>query len=243
MGSHHLAKEKRLVIVGNAPVLTYGPIQPKVSSRFLRRFINESDLVVRMNDIKNRGAREIGRRTDILAIMNCGLPKYFQGKLISRRMTRELQEILFVVQDKEVQQFRSNASNELNQGKKFAEKILKHQEWTEIPAYFTDDSQMLELAKKLNSIGNRKCIASTGIRVIEHILNQSRFDDYKIYLLGFGFKGWKGHNFGAERNYIEERLKSGLIHIPREPTISRSTLMDLIDGWVLRLTKILRSNL
>ncbi len=70
MASSPSPKEKRLVVVGNAPVVTSGPIQPKVSSRFLKRFINESDLVIRMNDVKNRGARGVGRRTDILAIMN-----------------------------------------------------------------------------------------------------------------------------------------------------------------------------
>ena len=229
-------KEKRLVIVGNSRVLTFGPIQPKVSARFLSQFIDESDFVIRMNDIKNRWFRGVGRRTDMIAIMNTGVLKFTQGKLISRKMTKGLREVLFVVPDIQIQQATLPNQNPAV-GKQLANEILIHQKWAQLPVSVTDERHMLELADTLNSMGRRRCAPSTGICVIAHVLNQPRFADYQIYLVGFGFRGWRGHNFAAERKYIETRLENGLLNVPIQPGKSSLRLWAFLDDWLRPLSK------
>jgi hypothetical protein len=208
--------EKFLVIIGNARKVTSGPIQPRISRGFLSRFIDKADIVIRMNNIKNNWSPGIGRRTDILAIMNTGRPKYAQGKLISRWRLKGLKEILFVVPPKEIQHILSSPRDNPNpnHGIQFADKILENQGWTNMSVSYTDGDLMLKLGETLSSMTGNKCNPSTGIRVIAHVLSQSRFQGYKVYLVGFGFEGWSGHAFDAERHYIEDRLASGLLHVP-----------------------------
>jgi hypothetical protein len=39
---------------------------------------------------------------------------------------------------------------------------------------------------------------------IEYILSEARFADYEKVLLGFGFTGWAGHPWDAEKEIVME---------------------------------------
>lgn len=213
-------KKKRLVIVGNATNVTSGPIQPKQTIRFLNKFINQADIIIRMNNIKNIGVKGIGSRTNILAIMNTGKPKYLMNNKFPQLILKDLEEILFVVPPEEIDSI--TPSKNSNHGIQFADKILKHQGWCDMRASFTDYDQMLQLFEKLKFISGRDFMASTGLRVIEHVLSQQRFHDYKIYLVGFSFEGWSGHAFEAERAYVQELLDKKNLHVPIQTSTFKS---------------------
>ena len=217
-------RKKRLVIVGNAKNVTSGPIQSEQTSDFLNQFIDQSDIIIRMNDVKNVDSEGIGSRTDILAIMNTGQRKYLREKQFPQLILTNLKEILFVVPSKEIEKLSFQKSENPNCGIQFADKILKHQGWDKMPVTYTDDNQMLQLQETLSSMSGRSCMPSTGIRVIEHVLNQLRFHDYKVYLVGFGFEGWLGHGFDAEKLYVQELLDRDKLRVPVQATRHNSVI-------------------
>ncbi len=59
----------------------------------------------------------------------------------------------------------------------------------------------------------RKIFPSSGAMIIRHLL--PRLDDRQslIRLFGFGFQGWKRHDWNAEKRYVEQLRAAGKIEV------------------------------
>lgn len=57
---------------------------------------------------------------------------------------------------------------------------------------------------------------SSGIISIFHYLHQFEDPDLCIHLFGFGFFGWKRHDWIAEKNYVETLVNKGVVKVGRK---------------------------
>ena len=207
----------RVVVIANAPMMTSGPFQDPSTPGALSRFIDGSEIVVRMNDIKNVGVPGLGRRTDILAITNTGGPgsRYATRTILDHPIIVDTPEIWFgsapeLIDSGEVEQITTSSS-----GWDWAPKITAFQRWEQrkwryIPAEVTRD-----LTTTLRALGSQSIDPSLGARVVAQVLADPRFHDHAIHLLGFGFRGVDAHDFDAERLWINELAEAGRIaHAP-----------------------------
>ena len=202
---------KRLVVVGNAPIVN--PYVQKIA-QFLGlkltnhdSFVDKSDVVIRMNETKYLG-NGTGINTTILGLINVGKPsvKFSSTFLISKIVQEQLEEIWF-----------SRPQN-------FQEPLLEH-----LPkAYFCDNSKEIisfqqfnpaktsyiskEDFEHLTQIIAQKGYAakpSTGLCMLYMAINEPAFKNFDKYIIGFNLNGWKGHNWKAEQEIIEDWLQKG----------------------------------
>ncbi len=202
----------KVVVVGNAPVLTQGPLQPPIPARRLARFLDEADVVVRMNDLKNRRTWGLGRRTDVLAVMNYSGPaaRFANGPRIEDPVLAGLREILFVVPPAEVAR-RSRQEPEPAGWPDHGPAILAHQGWSALPRRYIRDEVGDGLCAALAGQGATAPFPSTGARVIAHVLADPLYAGCSVHLVGFAFAGWEGHAFDAERRWCEALRADGRV--------------------------------
>lgn len=204
--------KKRLVIVGGAPepkpLLSDGGLAEPIA-----QFIDDSDYVVRMNDVKNQAAGWIGRKTDMLAVSNTGKPahRYATGNRIQFGHIDPPAEIFWAYMPfqllfaRHFTRFRSDPRH----GTDFTNKIIQHQEWHGLKQYRMSQLEALQLNIWLLSLSRRRCLASTGLRAIWFVLKSKRFESYQKYFVGFGFQGWLGHAFDAEEKIVNSLVRQG----------------------------------
>ena len=209
----------RVVIIGNGGAPTAGPFQPPVSSVGLSRFIDRSDVVIRMNDLNNLGAPGIGNRTDILAVNNSGLPgrRHAQGMRIAAPILRGLREILIPVPRSEIALWAADPGDDPARVYDWSAGILAHQGWGALAVSWIGDSVTAALTADLVRRAGRACLPSTGVRVIAYVLSEPRFREHDRYLIDFHcVGGWEGHAWAAERGYIESQIAAGRLRtVPR----------------------------
>ena len=217
----------RVVIVGSATALNAGPLACHVPRFALASFIDRSDCVIRMNDVKNAWVRGIGRRTDLLMVMNGGGPAwgYTEGPLINPGFLRELSEIVFVVPHAEFVGPRAIPTSDPHHGTDFSDRIVQRQGWAGKMRTTIDPDVAMELDRQLRLRVGRECVASTGIRAIFHVLASARFAGWRIYVVGFGFVGWKGHAFDAERTIVCDLVTQGRLRVPQRVSFLRPWLV------------------
>ena len=214
---------RRVVVIGNAPMMTRGLFQDPSTPRSLSRFIDGSDVVVRMNDIKNLGVPGLGRRTDILAVTNTGGPgsRYAHRTILDHPVIADTAEIWFgsapeLINSGESEQIITSVT-----GQDFAPKIVAFQhweqrEWRYIPAEVTRN-----LTKELNVLGSWSKDPSLGVRVVAQVLANPRFLGHAVHLMGFGFRGVDAHDFDTERRWIDELAASDRISRAPGTTLGR----------------------
>ena len=71
-----------------------------------------------------------------------------------------------------------------------------------------DSNSYLEVCNHLGIMHNHRCsiFPSSGILLIFHSLKMNPSVGLVIRLYGFGFAGWKGHNWQAEKNYVNKLI-------------------------------------
>jgi hypothetical protein len=196
----------RVVIIGARPLVTRGFFQARSSPNALARFIDTSDVVIRMNNIKNVGVPGLGNRTDILAVTNTGQPghRYAHAARLDHPMIAGAAEIWFGTPSELAELGEFQGTGDPLAGRDWAPEILSFQGWSNrrhdaIAAEITRN-----LGAKLKRLGSSKPDPSLGVRVIARVLEESRFSDHVVHLVGFGFRGPNPspHDFKAEHAWV-----------------------------------------
>ncbi len=200
-----LVTMKNLVIVGNAPLsINYSKI------------IEAADIVVRMNECKQYGGPH-GYKSDIIYMGNTGSPalRFISERPFIGRDWGQQAEVLFVRD--------SLAHHEYFQGVKnrfpdYSESELDDLSDQIIEANQLGGRQVSRLSYDINKVLLNKLTAlsekpficpSTGILAVEHILARPEFSNYRKHIVGFGFKGWSGHPWLAEKALIAGYVLTG----------------------------------
>jgi hypothetical protein len=199
----------RIAIIGN------GKIAPSLCT-----LANEADYIVRFNQ---PGPESFGAepRTDLLVISNSSKqtkallhnPSYLNGPIF-----QSANALLFPYSPEIIAKFmpkpnplsalkgaRADLTGLCTQAAKSAGK--KHQ---------ILDSQIYLNTCAALAIQNkdlRKSFPSSGIITI-HYLTNNYSSETQIEAYGFGFQGWKRHNWSAEKAYVERLIQAGRLTLP-----------------------------
>lgn len=73
------------------------------------------------------------------------------------------------------------------------------------------DGYYLDLKKEVDP--DSKNILSTGFLAANYFLRNQAYQDYDVYLHGFSFEGWDGHNWDKEKEYMNQMIQQHKIHI------------------------------
>ena len=179
----------------------------------ISRFIDDSDVVVRMNNLKNLGVPGLGCRTDIHAVTNTGGPaaRYSSRAMLDHPVVASAPEIWFgsapeLIESGEVEQIVKSTS-----GNDFAPKIVAFQCWEQRDWRYIEAKVTRELKTVLRALGSGSKDPSLGARVVAQVLADPRFSDHMVYVLGFGFRGVDAHDFDAERRWFDQLATTGRI--------------------------------
>lgn len=203
-------KNKNLVIVGNGESAKLNELS-LVCENDLSEFIDESDLVIRINIAKNHGGLH-GSKTDVLALVNVGSPavEFSSVYSIKSNVKSETREIWFTRPKgfrirKSIFSYKSDVSNE----------ILRFQGINDILTKYIDSELYDRLLDSVN-LGRSGSVLfepSSGLCVIGMALSDSRFIDYKKYIVGFTWEGWHGYNWLREIELCQRYADLGEITI------------------------------
>lgn len=72
------------------------------------------------------------------------------------------------------------------------------------------DHYYLDLKKKISP--NSEKIISTGVIASYFFLNHPSYQDFDLYLHGFTFEGWNGHDWEEEEKFIHDHITMNKIH-------------------------------
>ena len=227
----------RVVVIGNAPMMTFGPFQDPSTPRALSRFIDGSDVVVRMNNLKNLGVPGLGHRTDIHAVTNTGGPaaRYSSRAMLDHPVIAGAPEIWFGSAPELINSGESEQVITSMTGQDLAPKIVAFQHWEQRDRQYIEAEVTRKLTTALRSLGSWSKDPSLGTRVVAQVLADSRFRDHAVYILGFGFRGVDAHDFDAERRWFDQLAAAGRIaHAPGNamgrwfPHHGAATIMRLV---------------
>lgn len=235
MGRRQGGAGGRLVVVGASPTLTVGPLQPEILAGRLARFIDGADLVIRMNDLKNRNAPGVGRRTDVLAVMNQGAPgvRYAHGPRIEHPLLDGLREILFVAPPEDIARHGHEQPDDPAAAVDLAGAIVAHQGWSALETGYIRAEVVRDLRTGLAGLADGWSTPSTGARVVAHVLSEPRFAGFQLFLVGFGFQGWPGHSFAAEHRYcLDLRAAGRLSGVPSVGLPHRAAQVRAAVQWL-----------
>ncbi|WP_162561126.1 hypothetical protein [Methylobacterium terrae] len=197
-----------LIVVGNAPV-----------ENNHESLVDTADCVVRFNKCENYG-KNTGTKTDILVLGNLGahsLDWSKDNKLSSFPFWREISEIWFP-RDRDIYiKYRDIYTNKIiDQAPPGPINDYKNH----IIAGNKISAEIICLPKEVNEFSflllsclcdNPFSMPSTGFLTLMYILTCERFSNYKIGLIGFGFSGWDGHPWSAEREAVAKFEASGQV--------------------------------
>ena len=199
----------KLYIVGN------GPIPGDMSET-----IDAADFVVRFNEPKASIGKS-GTKTDILFLSNTGKPmqrRLADPSFVTSAMMEDAKEVIFAYHPLIVRRY-FPAPNFLSRLKG------RRQDWT-MPAimalgnagktcsilptdFYLEGCEALGLtADKLG-----KVFPSTGYFGIYYALSRFPPEEWDISVCGFSWQGWKKHAWGDEREWIEEKVRQGLLRV------------------------------
>lgn len=196
---------KRVVIVGNAPI-----------AENLGQAIDGADIVVRFNE-PSQTPEKIGERTDLLFVVNSG--KSMQARLqnpewLTSEFVRQAREIVLPYHPSVIAKYhpRPNLLSRLKG---------RRADWTYQtiealgalgkPVTVLSASFYEESCRELGISGKelRRTFPSTGFLGIRYCLE--RYSGCRLEICGFGWAGWKRHNWEAERRWVAHRIQEGTI--------------------------------
>jgi hypothetical protein len=205
---------RRLAIVGNGPVEAgSGPL------------IDAADLVIRFN--APQGAPErIGTRTDLLMLVNSGksMRKWLRDPaFLGSPLVRTAHRIVLPLHPSIIAAYHPRPNV-------FSRMIGRRTDWT-FRAVDTLGRQGSEVSVLPATLYGQACVElrigddrrrttfpSTGFLGVLHALRAYPAPNWRIEICGFGWRGWKHHDWEAERRWIERRLERGELHLLRSGT-------------------------
>jgi len=207
----------RVVVIGAGPVLTNGLFQEPSTPEAVASFVDGSDVVVRMNNLKNFGAPGQGTRTDIHVVTNTGKPgrRYARKARLDARILRGAKETWFGTDPALIESGELGRVADADAARDWAPEIRRRQRWRNRPVRYIP----APLVRRLNDeIGGSSRDPSLGARVIALVLEEPRYAGHTVYLLGFGFAGSKAHDWDAERRWVTRLLEEGRVgRVPGDP--------------------------
>lgn len=196
-----------IAIVGN------GPVDPKLFDR-----IEQADFIVRFNAPPS--AHEYsGMRTDQLVISNSSKqtqnllasPAYLDGPIFSGARS-----ILLPYRPDIIRKYmpKPNLFSLLKGRRRDLTGICEKAAYARGKSVeILDAAVYLEACDHLGIPAEQmhSAFPSSGMLAILNCQNQAQFPFGRIRLFGFGFMGWKRHDWSAERLYVLEMMKQGRI--------------------------------
>lgn len=206
---------KNLVVVGSAPC--------SVDYRVL---IQRADLVLRFNECKQFGGH-VGTHTDILCVNNVGAPA---RRFIATRPLLDLEAVrsarlwfprhagVCVDHVSRMMQDHPGLRSQWEDldFQDYAAEIVTANDLGHCSAeYFTQDLNK-RVYRTLEQLAAQPFFApSTGMLALARVLEDPAFADHRVHLIGFGFSGWPGHPWQAERALVANYVWLGrLIYYP-----------------------------
>ncbi|HID94382.1 MAG TPA: hypothetical protein EYP60_09865, partial [bacterium (Candidatus Stahlbacteria)] len=171
-----------LIIIGN------GEVEKDYSC-----FVDKADYVIRFNWLLNYN-KNTGTKTNALVLasaknhiyeyINPSLEAHKDRYQLLESTLNQVETLMFPIPDGN-----RGCTNRLSRIVSLVEHYSLQQKKVKI--YFCEDRYLKMLEKHE---WHKQCIApSSGYTVIMNILDDSDFNDYDIYLLGFSWEGWQGH--------------------------------------------------
>ncbi|UXN03985.1 MULTISPECIES: glycosyltransferase family 29 protein [unclassified Bartonella] len=203
-----IENRKTCFIVGNGDL-----------SRDFSAEINNADYVLRFNEPRMLGGWA-GLKTDCLMLANSGKPmqtKLYDSAFIVSPFFEAARELIFVYHPNIMRRYfkRPLITSRLLKGRKVdwtaeAIKILGEagKPITIMPPQF-----YLSACRDIGIEGEGlyKQFPSTGYLGMWRTLKRFWPAEWQINIIGFGFEGWKRHNWDAERQWVETRMEEGVL--------------------------------
>lgn len=199
---------RTIAVVGNAPGV-----------HDHRDAIDAADRVVRFNNAAGHGGRT-GRRVTHLVLVNFGgqMREWLDDPgFLDRPSVRDAGEFLLPIHP---------GDDALNAPRRTAEKRAApgEHDWTReavarlaalgrpvrlLPGAFEEDCARLLARERGDAPGTPPPPPSTGFLAMRHLLESVATPQTRIDCYGFGFAGWDGHAWEAERRWFERRAAEG----------------------------------
>jgi len=176
------------------------------------RVINDQDIIVRFNVPNKQKIEMTGHRTDILFLANTVdlMEKRLKNKDFKRLVgTLKNTTVFFPYEDDLINKI--NPACKIVYRKFFIKfkKYIKNSNNDKYKNYFFEKNIKVNVveqsyywaAKDLMSKDSLS-ILTTGFIAIFYFLNNEEYKNYDIYLCGFTFQGWSGHDWEQEKKCV-----------------------------------------
>ncbi|MEM8872043.1 MAG: hypothetical protein AAF848_17050 [Pseudomonadota bacterium] len=214
-------RRKRAVLVGNALNMAVDVRGRPLDLTDLAEFIDDCDLVLRMNNLKNSLAPGVGTKNDIMCVNNCGRPAMNNARRpIEFGAIEQPKRLIFPISNAERTCLVARPPEEgedIFRRTNFASKIVSFQGWQDLPTSYINPIRSHCLRRRLADATGLDILPSTGIRIVDHVVSHPGFADFDLYIAGFTFEGWIGHEYLAEQKFILTWCAEGRLHIPPTP--------------------------
>lgn len=200
---------KQLYIVGNGPIT--GDMSPRIDG---------SDFVVRFNEPKASVGMS-GTKTDILFLCNAGKPmqrRLEDSNFLTSAIMKDAGQVILAYHPIIIDRYfpKPNALSRLKG---------RREDWTfatimalgaigktsiVFPASFYMEG-CRDLGLPQDKMGT--VFPSTGYFGIFHILRHFSPAEWTISLCGFSWAGWKRHAWADEREWVEDKVRQGLLEV------------------------------
>lgn len=182
--------------------------------------LSSEDILVRFNAPKSTTIQKTGGRTNYVFLANTvnllqgrirkgyHRSKLLQGdvKLVFPYSDQLIQQINPYFQPKALLPFMTKPEKQKNWDNAKYVEIFKAQG---VETFILPENIYYQVQQNLE-ISNRHII-STGLLALFYFLSHQDYQTYQIYLNGFSFQGWQGHDWQAEQRYVERLLYEGKI--------------------------------
>lgn len=182
--------------------------------------LSSEDILVRFNAPKSTTIQKTGGRTNYVFLANTvnllqgrirkgyHRSKLLQGgvKLVFPYSDQLIQQINPYFQPKALLPFMAKPEKQKNWDNAKYVEIFKAQG---VEIFILPENIYYQVQQNLEI--SIRHIISTGLLALFYFLNHPDYQTYQIYLNGFSFQGWKGHDWQAEQRYVERLLDEGKI--------------------------------
>ena len=200
-------QKRRFIVVGNADL-----------PRDLSREIDSADYVLRFNQPRLLDGWT-GTKTNCLMMSNCNEPmqeRLSDPNFMECEFFKQAQTLTFVYHPYIIKTYCKRPN--------LISRLLRHQrsDWTNNAvsvfgkAYkdivIKSAKFYLEACAEIGIEGNKlkELFPSTGYLGIWDFLHRLDLSEWEIYICGFTWQGWVGHDWSAEKKWVHQRINEGI---------------------------------
>jgi hypothetical protein len=181
--------------------------------------VDSAEVVIRFNE-PSQPPEKIGVKTDLLFLVNSG--KSMQARLsnaayLGSNLFQEARSIVLPYHPWVIATYHGSPNlfsrlkgRRADWTRKTIEVLgLLGKPVTVLPVSFYEQSCQ-ELGIQRNDM--RKVFPSTGLLGIRYALENFAGPDWRVEICGFGWTGWKRHDWVQERDWVAQRLEQQILH-------------------------------